>query len=75
MSGITHIKEAAIVLGMSLTFLIIVLLVVAFLMITLITLVFGFWGISATAAGIAEIMIAVSILLILISAIFFRRRR
>jgi uncharacterized membrane protein YtjA (UPF0391 family) len=75
MSGITHIKQAAIVLGMSLTFLVTALLVAVFLIITLITVVLGFWGIGGTAAVIAEIMIVVSLLVILASVILCRRRR
>ena len=71
----SYIGDAAILLGTSLASLVIVLLAVAFLIITLITIVLGLWGIGGIVAWIAEILIIAFLSIILTSFIFFRRRR
>lgn len=71
----SYLGEAAILLGMSLTTLVIALLIVAFLMTTLITIVLGLWGIGGFAAWIAEILIIVLLSMVLASIVFFRIRR
>jgi uncharacterized membrane protein YtjA (UPF0391 family) len=68
-----NIKEAAFVLGLSATFLVVALLAFSFLMITLILVVLGFTGIGGTAAAIAKILLLVFFVLLVISLILGRR--
>ena len=69
-----NIGEAAVVIGLSVTFLVIALLAFAFLMITLILVVLGFTGFGGTAAWIGKILIVFLLILFVISLIFGHRR-
>lgn len=68
-----NIKEVAVVLGLSATFLVVALLAFSFLIITLILVVLGFTGIGGTAAAIAKILLFVFIVLFVVSLILGRR--
>ena len=68
-----NIKEAAVVLGLSATFLVVALLAFSFLMITLILVVLGFTGIGGTAAAVAKFLLLVFFVLVVISLILGRR--
>jgi uncharacterized membrane protein YtjA (UPF0391 family) len=69
-----NIKDVAVVLGLSVTFLLLALLSVTFLMVTLILVVLGFGGIGGTSAVIAKILIFIFLMLIAASLILGRRR-
>lgn len=71
----SYIGDAAILLGMSLTTLVITLLIAASLIITFITIVLGLWGIGGIVAWIAEILIIILLSTVLASVISFQRRR
>jgi uncharacterized membrane protein YtjA (UPF0391 family) len=68
-----NIKEAAVVLGLSATFIVVALLAFSFLIITLILVVLGFTGIGGTVAAIAKILLLVFLVLFVISLILGRR--
>lgn len=68
-----NIKEVAVVLGLSATFLVVALLAFSFLIITLILVVLGFTGIGGTAAAIAKMLLLVFFVLFVVSLILGRR--
>ena len=68
-----NIKEVAVVLGLSATFLVVALLAFSFLIITLILVVLGFTGIGGTAAAIAKILLFVFLVVFVVSLILGRR--
>ena len=67
------IRDVAVVLGLSASFVVVALLAFTFLMITLILVVLGFTGIGTAAAWTAKILLLVIFLLFVISLILGRR--
>ncbi len=68
-----NIKDVAVVLGLSATFLVVALLTFSFLIITLILVVLGFTGIGGTAAAIAKILLLVFLVTFLVTIAYGRR--